>query len=106
MNYLNLIKVQWIWWTCPIILGLFCLAYFYLENPEKLLNHLMIETIDVVLKVVPSTPNEFKLANIWKNIVTSYPFAPWGLVSEIIQGILGILSIQLSFKLIKYLPFF
>ncbi|MEG3439002.1 hypothetical protein V0288_17890 [Pannus brasiliensis CCIBt3594] len=100
------ISVKWLWWTSTPIFVIVCTAYTAILNPRGVINTFLIHCIDVVMVVWPSTPENFKIGVMLSAFASQFPNIGWGLVSEIVSGVLGILVIISTLKVLKYIPFF
>ena len=84
---------------------LLCFATNCILDPSGAINQFMITCIDLITSVFPSTPDNYKLANLLYEFSQQVPSIGWGAVNEIFEGIFGMLAIYLSYKIYKTLPF-
>jgi hypothetical protein len=100
------ISVKWLWWTSTPVFVIFCTAYTAIQNPRGAINTFLIHCIDVLMVAWPSTPNNFKIGTMLTAFSQQFPGIGWGAVSEIMTGIIGILTIAVTVKMLKFIPFF
>ncbi len=94
------------WGYCGVIFSsIFILIYQCIQNPEGAVNSFMILLIDMIVGQFPETPAEYKLGTLLSNFYGQVPWLPGSQLTEIFQGIAGMLSIFLFIKLWKLLPF-
>ena len=94
------------WGYCGVIFSsIFILIYQCIQNPEGAINTFMIKVIDLIVAYFPSTPNEYKLGVMLSGFYQQVPWLPASQLTEIFQGIAGMLGIFLFIKLWKLLPF-
>ncbi len=89
-------------WQCALGF-LICFAYSVVSNPQGAINQFMIHVVDVVFLVLPSTPQNYKLANILADFGASNTVIGWGVLWQVIQLPLGLLGSLLVVKLIKFI---
>ena len=82
-----------------------CFVSFCIANPQNAINAFLNNVIDVSMQFWPSTPPEYTISGLYLNISTQFPFFGWGLLHEILQGLVGIGAIYLSVRALKLLPF-
>ncbi|MGA8893839.1 MAG: hypothetical protein WB539_00875 [Planktothrix agardhii] len=82
-----------------------CFSYNLFVQPFKLINLIGCEIIDVVLAIIPQTPEQYHIGSILQNIATNSPLM-WSLSGSVI-GIIGpMLLIVASVKFWKiFKPF-
>jgi hypothetical protein len=80
-----------------------CFIWNVIEDPEGAINQFMIHVVDVVFAQLPSTPEDYKLASILADFAASNTAIGWGVLWEIIQVPMGLLSMLLVIKLIQFL---
>lgn len=90
---------------CVAIGGVFCFLWDVIQHPNGALNKFMIWIIDYLLVIIPSTPDEYKLANMLIAFSEQVPSIGFDIIWEIFSGITGMLAIYLIVKLWKFLPF-
>jgi len=94
------------WGYCGVIFSsIFILIYQCIQNPEGAVNSFMIMLIDLIVGVFPSTPPEYRLGTMLNGFYQQVPWLPASQLTEIFQGIAGMLGIFLFIKLWKLLPF-
>ena len=84
---------------------LICFATNCILDPTGAINQFMITCIDIIVIPFPSTPDNYKLANLLYQFSQQLPSIGWGAVNEVFSGIFGMLTIYLSYKVYKILPF-
>jgi hypothetical protein len=102
---MDILKVHWLWWLCPPTFTIICFMYIVIQNPEGAINQFMITIISSVLILFPSTPSNFKVANLLQSIASANPTFGWGVVFEIFQGASGLFFVSLLVRIWKFLPF-
>jgi len=95
------------WGYCGVMFSsIFVLIYQCITNPEGAVNTFMINLIDLIIDHFPSTGNNYKLGTMLSNFYNGLPsFVPSSAISEIFQGIAGMLALFLAVKLYKMMPF-
>lgn len=98
-----------LWGVCASV-GSFiiCFIYWCIKNPAGAINTFMIKLIDLIVGYFPSTPDQYKLINLFNNMLSQLSFLGADLLQEIVNifvGILAIFSLVLIIKLYKILPF-
>lgn len=76
-----------------------------LADPQGLMNAIVIKTIDSMIFLLPSTPEEYKVANIISSAGDSMPLVGKAVVMEIASTIAIIAGIALAIKIYKLIPF-
>lgn len=101
----KILKLEWYWWVNAQLLLIVCTVYSAIKNPSGAINLFMNKCIDIIASPLPSTPNQYKLGTLLDNFFYTYPAVGNAATFEILQGVLGILTIYLAVKLYKFLPF-
>lgn len=99
------VRATWIWWTCPVLFVIVCFFWQVITYPEAAINQFMITIISSVFVLFPSTPENFKVANLLQSTATAFPLIGWGPVYEIYQGASGLFAISMIMRVWKFLPF-
>jgi hypothetical protein len=99
------VRAYWLWWTSTTTFTIFCTAYTAIKNPQGAINTFLINCVDVILKVWPSTPENYTIGSMLTAFSAQFPNLGWGSIYEIINGIVGMLLIFSTVKIIKYIPF-
>ena len=94
-------------WFLPISLVSLIVSFFTetIRNPTGAINQIGIHFVDIVDGVLPSTPPEYQLATLISGLTSQVPGFAQSIISEIMSGVVGILSIFLLIKAYKLLPF-
>ena len=94
-------------WFIPLgMMGtIFSFILETIRNPAGAINQLGINLIDVVDTHLPQTPSEYQLGTLIGNMQAQVPGFAWSIISEILQGIAGILAIFFLIKVYKLIPF-
>jgi hypothetical protein len=93
-------------WYCTILLTIVCFLYNCITDPDGAINTFFIWVLGYFLDYWPSTPSQYKFWSILNSFSEAYPQIGWGPIYEIFQGLMGMLAIYLSLKVIRFLPFF
>lgn len=89
-----------------VFVTIITLIYNCVKNPKGAINTFMIHSIDIITSPLPSTPDNYKLSSMLSSFYAAIPQQIGvGVISEIMNGIIGMLGIYLIFKLYKSLPF-
>lgn len=86
-----------------IIAFILCFIWNVISYPQGAVNQFMIHIVDVVFEVLPSTPENYKLASILSDFAVSNTAIGWGVLWQIIQVPMGLLSMLLVIKLISFI---
>lgn len=97
-------RVYWLWWSSATTFTIFCTMYTAIKNPQGAINTFFIHCIDVVLVAWPSTPEEYQIGTLLTAFSTALPNFGWGIIYEIMRGIVGMLMIFTTVKIIKLIP--
>jgi len=95
------------WGYCGVIFSsIFILIYQSIQNPDGAINTFMIRLIDLIIVIFPENPENYKIGTMLSNFYSILPsYIPTSAISEIMQGIGGMLAIFLVIKLYKMMPF-
>lgn len=74
-------------------------------DPAGAVDTFICKIIDIVVFVLPSTPDNLKIANLLMAFATAYPIVGWGIVLQIIQNISTMFAIVVVIKIYKLIPF-
>lgn len=85
-----------------LLFTLICFAINVIAYPQGAINQFMVHVVDVTFLVLPSTPEDWKLASILADFAASNPHIGWGILWEIIQVPLGLLMMFLGVKVIQF----
>ena len=93
-------------WHCAVIATIVCFFYNVITYPEGALNTFMKWVFSFIFIALPSTPDQYKFWHMIDVFSASYPAIGWGPVLQILTGISGMLTIYLTVKVLRFLPFF
>lgn len=85
-----------------LLIFILCFLSNIILYPQGAINRFMIHLIDIIFLPLPSTPENWKLANILADFAASNPHVGWGILWEIIQMPLGLLALFLAYKVIVF----
>ena len=85
--------------------GLLSFLLGALADPQGLMNHVVIKTIDVLAEALPSTPDNLKISSILNSVGDSMPLVGRGIVYEVAGTVATIAGISLAIKIYKLIPF-
>ncbi len=92
------------WWFATFAI-IFFLILACIIDPTGAVNTFMIMLIDLVKVVFPDTPPDMTIASWVASFQSSYPMIGGEILIEVINGILGMISLLMIFKIWKLLPF-
>lgn len=102
----NWVSGNWIFASACGMTTIICLLVSAIENPEGAINTFMKICIDLVVVPLPSTPDNFKLATLIAQFDNAFPVLGGGVISELLEGVVGLSVIFFSIKALRLLPFF
>lgn len=76
-----------------------------LANPQGLMNKIVCGVIDGIATILPSTPNNLKIAYLIDSIASSMPAVGRGIIREFFITITAMFAIVAVIKIYKLLPF-
>lgn len=76
-----------------------------LNNPQGLMNQMIVSGINYIAAIFPSTPENLKIGNLISSLGDTIPAIGTGIISEIFTTISTIAGISLAIKIYKLLPF-
>lgn len=85
--------------------SIYCWFKMFFSNPIGFLVFIINGSIDGIGSVLPVTPDDYKLGGIASHIGSALPLLGSGFVREMLVGVVGILSLSVAVRLIKYIPF-
>lgn len=91
--------------VCPALVAIICMLHQIINNPDGAINTFMIFLFDNFYGFFPSTPEQFKIANMLNAFATDYPNIGWGVVYEIFNGMGVMFGLWGGIKILKILPF-
>jgi hypothetical protein len=86
-----------------LIAFILCFLWNVISYPQGAINQFMIHITDVAVAGLPATPQDYKLASILADFAASNTAVGWGVLWEIIQIPIGLLSMLLVIKMIQFL---
>ncbi|NMF57105.1 hypothetical protein [Pseudanabaena yagii] len=92
------------WWFATFAI-IFFLILACIIDPNGAVNTFMIMLIDLVKGVFPDTPQGMTIASWVTSFQQSYPMIGGEVLVEVINGVLGMISLLMIFKIWKLLPF-
>lgn len=76
-----------------------------LLDPQGLMNQIIVEVIDNIASILPSTPDELKIGALVNDMGDAMPLVGRGIMQEIYDAICKITLIASIIKIYKLLPF-
>lgn len=96
--------VQW-WCRFDVLKAVGCLAKNIIDYPVSAFNTFLAFLVDIGIYAFPPTPDHLKISNMLLAFSQQFPSIGWGLLFEIFNTCFIMLTIYLSIKAYKLLPF-
>lgn len=95
----ELLKVNKLWAAMFVT---FCFTAESIANPQGAINFWMCAFIDLFADNLPPTRDDYKISAIIASFSSNYPFIGLGIIMEVMSTLLGMLSLYVTVKIIKF----
>jgi hypothetical protein len=95
-------------WVQDFLQGFFdfiALIWYIITHPFEFLSFLVCSAVGSIFHVLPSTPDNLKIANLISQLGSTFPLIGSGVIHELFTTVASIVGILVLIKVYKLLPF-